>query len=1186
MLLRDTTQVQTASRHIRRHGRWGRWMMLAVATAPMPIAAQVTYNVFPALPVASTAAAEQPVNHGVKVQVTLDVQDSTVEFVVNQIVRSAHLRLLYNNHDPMLGKRISVHLVQRNVMDAMAITLRGTRLQATLGPDGETIILRSSSVDRAQAVAGTVGGLVTDSASGQALSGVSVKVAGTKLAAVSADNGRFTLKDVPAGTQVLNFRLFGYKPVDRTVTVVDSQETPVRVVLAQVPTVLSGVVTTATGQTERYKVGNDITVLNADSILKIAPVTTLTDMLETRVPGLIVEHTNGIPGAPSRLRLRGTSSIYMSSDPIVIVDGIRVYADQSGSTSPKDVPVGTASGGGSGVGNTTNFKQPAFVGPSALDQIDPNSIETIEVMKGPSATAIYGSDAANGVIIVTTKHGRAGPTHWTLALDQGRTTLPGSWPTNYYAFCTFFRQIPSRAPCQALDGEGMLNPNIDSTVTFQALNNPRYSPLIGKPGQQRNAALTVSGGIGGLTYSVTGSAADQTGYLHLPGSELQRFQASHGFAAPTWMRTPNNYSTYGGNSLLAVQLGKTGGTIGLSSALYRSAQQQSSLQGDLAALENMYIDTTTVAAAPIFTNYYTRAQLNTTTFTNAVTLNNWMPWPWLPLDATVGLNVHDNNNNALLPRDYAQATSDSIGNYQVAQGTNTVASLTAGTTLWRQRLMSTAVGINVYTTSQSSFSAEQSGLPIGVTVPASFTYAAGHGPSYGTASSSTYGWYVQPTLNIASRFFASPGFRLDGGSNSGVNGGVTGLGGSGNALSLFPKLDFSWLAVSRPPSDPLLGVLTLLRPRIAFGIAGIQPGPADRLRLLVPSTVVPTTSGGGSPPPLDILTLASLGNTRLHPERDRELEGGFDAQLWNQRLTLTVTGYQKMAYDAILSTPVAPSVATPLTRAFTITSNIGTIRNNGVEATASARILDRRLVDWSVNANIAKNTNDLVKLAAGQTGIQAAGISGGYSVRIVQGFPLFGFWAPPVLGYSDANHNGVIEGNEVRVADSSVYVGSPLPNYEATVSTSLGLLNDRLTISTSVDYQNGLTQVNLPTISNSVTSNIFLNPAATQAQQAALAGWFAGQGLGLNSTAIGVMQTVNVLRWNTLSVSYLVPPRFARLIRVPSLSVALQGSNLGLHTNYHGKDPAVNAYASGNLTADNGQLPQPRVWDLRVTLGN
>jgi hypothetical protein len=506
----------------------------------------------------------------------------------------------------------------------------------------------------------------------------------------------------------------------------------------------------------------------------------------------------------------------------------------------------------------------------------------------------------------------------------------------------------------------------------------------------------------------------------------------------------------------------------------------------------------------------------------------------------------------------------------------------AGTNLQSGRLVSTAVGINVYANSATNFSAATIGLPIGVTTPTSFLYTNG-GPSNSQFSSSTYGWYVQPTLNLHSRFFASPGFRLDGGSASGVHGGV-----NGGALSLFPKLDLSYVAVNRSPSEPMWGMITLLRPRIAFGVAGVQPGPAMTLRLLAPS-IVPTLDTIGTVPPstpADVLNVQALGNTQLHPERSREVEGGADIQFWNNRLSLQLTGYHKMRYDAIENISVAPSTSIGALNPGSYFANIGTVRNTGLEATVSALLVDSRLMQWSVNGNVFHNDNIFVNSSFGGKPILGPDLVGGISVRSVPGFPLNGLWAKPILGFGDSNGDGYIESNEVRVGDSLVYVGASLPNYQLTFNTTLSFFNNRLSVSTSVDYQNGLTQTNGSCAGIvACDQTLYNDPALPLSGKAAIAAATVSVEGG-SLTGIGLMQTVNTLRWNSLSVNYLVPPRVSRIFRAPSLSLALQGSNLALHTNYRGKDPNVNAFSSGNATEDTGQLPLPRLWRLSVRIGN
>src|SRR6185312_14104878 len=163
--------------------------------------------------------------------------------------------------------------------------------------------------------------------------------------------------------------------------------------------------------------------------------------------------------------------------------------------------------------------------------------------------------------------------------------------------------------------------------------------------------------------------------------------------------------------------------------------------------------------------------------------------------------------------------------------------------------------------------------------------------------------------------------------------------------------------------------------------------------------------------------LQSLGNTLLRPERSSELEGGFDADFWHNRLSLTVSQYNKTRHDAILSVPVAPSVYS-FGDVASIQTNIGVIRNMGTEITAVATILENASVRWAMNGMLSRNTNQVVRLNKGQSTIvlNGQGINS-IQTRVEAGYPLFAVFARPIVAYGDANHNGVIEPTEIRYAD-------------------------------------------------------------------------------------------------------------------------------------------------------------------------
>jgi hypothetical protein len=143
-----------------------------------------------------------------------------------------------------------------------------------------------------------------------------------------------------------------------------------------------------------------------------------------------------------------------------------------------------------------------------------------------------------------------------------------------------------------------------------------------------------------------------------------------------------------------------------------------------------------------------------------------------------------------------------------------------------------------------------------------------------------------------------------------------------------------------------------------------------------------------------------------------------------------------------------------------------------------------------------------------------------------------------------------------------------------------------VSVNANFDYQNGLTQLN--TGDEQSLANLYFNPQATLGEQAAAleAAALASATLSGGGTPYGIIQTVNFLRLSSLSVGYRIPSSWTRHLRVPQATVALQGSNLGLWSNYRGKDPSVNALTVGDQLQDTGLAPTPRVWSIHVSLGN
>lgn len=1060
--------------------------------------------------------------------VTIDLQRVPIKDAVVRLAKAAKVRVQFQQE--MLGTSLVTLNAKRTTLgEAFNTLLRGTGLEAvplTADAIGIQMVVSSDSAD-AQTI--TIVGRVTGVDSKDGIVGATVSIEGTKVNVLTGTDGKFQLNGVPSGARVVLVRLFGYVPERRTVNVEKGQQLTLNIALATATTQLASVVTTATGEQKRYEVGNDIVSINVDEAMKNAPVTTISELLETRVPGMVVQHTSGTPGSGSRLRLRGAGSITRSNDPILVVDGIRMNSAFEGSNRP-----------------------------AAIDQIDLNSIEKIEVLKGPSAAALYGSDAANGVIVVHTKRGQVGPTRWTTSLGLGIDKLPGRYAQSTYVFGHTLNEDSRLLRLQDYSNyEGIV---IDSIVKFQALGDPRYSTVQGH-GTTKDVSVSVSGGSGTMTYALTATKSNKTGIARLPDIEIERFQYYHGFGAPGWMRNPDSYGTWGLQSNLMTNLGKKpGANISLSNSLFNSIQQKSSMGDVLGRLMTTYIDTATFGPDGIVdaTTRIRNASINSATSMRA----DYPFASWISVGSTAGLSNYSTTNASVTPRGYKLQGPDTAGHYEGSQQDVTSKTLGVQSTMvlpigWGKTLRVIA-GANVVQNATVNRTMNADRLNSGTMEPD--VLQAG---TLRTDGSTTYGWYLEPQINLSQRFFINPGFRLDGGSTPGST--SRGLA----SLTRFPKINTSWL-VSDESFFPTQNIVTVLRLRAAFGYAGVLPGTMDRPRLYSECVSVGceaqaygTTGSINGHDNVPVMQLRSFGNTKLRPERSRETELGFDTELWQGRFVLSFSGYEKVQTDAIISVATAPSIGQGSGNKV----NIGVVRNAGVEATSLFRIFDAPSIGWDVSTTLASNSNKVIKLS---NGIEVGGI--------VEGYPLNGVWAAPIVSYADENDDGIISSSEVRVADSTVYIGKQEPTYVMNFSSSVRLFNDRLQLSSEISYQSGMLQ--MLNMSGSYPLDTFLgalDPRTPLEWQAALAA----------RSAYSRSQNVNQLRWNSMAVRYTVPAYVARKVWARQMSITLQASNLGLRSNYRGIDPNVASFSGsgGNQFYDNGIQPQPRLWKLRANMG-
>ncbi len=1077
--------------------------------------------------------------------VSIVVRDSTVLYVIEQIAKQSNVRVAFDQALPAFKSRVSVNLVNTNVSDALTAALKGTGLIATVASDGQTILIRPrvGSAKKPSQVpdTGVVAGLILDSVTSKPIRGVAISVVGLRVSAVSGDDGRFAMK-VPGGGQTIRVQILGYKLASRSITVTKDVPVTVQIKLASAPTTLSGVVTTATGLQRKVEVGNDITSISVEEVIRNNPVSNVSELLATRVPGLYAAPTSGQPGAPTRIRIRGVSSVNSSNEPIIVVDGVQIRSEAKyRAANVTDAGIGF------------NF--------SPLDQLDINSIETVEVLKGPSAVALYGSDAANGVIVVTMKRGSVGPTRWNAAMSLGASSLPGQWPNNYFSWGTpFIGGMPMHCP------HGQWNPlgcTPDSVTVYQILNSPNTT-VFGR-GLTQEYSVGVNGGVKGVTYSLTTSMKQDLGLMKMPDIDVQLLR-DEGTPPLSWQRQPQAANQQSGTGIVRMDFGPvTSATLstGISRTAGRSTPLSNALQtaatfpppqpvydanGSLATPRSGLL-----AIISAFREERTSREVgfrnSLTLQTGAISNTNTMISAGIDSRSMSSRSYLANGDcyGGMLCRTVLGGGSDSSWVLRsIGSGVSADIKINMSMQPLGHRLLNVipSIGGNFVQSSEGQVSVNASGLPDGMR-DARGGAARQSQFDETQASRNTVGAYLETRINVADRFWFPLAIRTDAGSALG-----------GNVMPKFPKLGFSYLLSDQPNFRqlPIIGNLPMVRLRTAFGTAGKQPDVVAKYR----------TYKRGSNEISNNFDLNSLGNTMLKPERSQEWELGFDSDVIEHdhgSLSFTATWARKRTHDLLVQGVVPGSIG-----AFSLWQNLGDIDNATFEFSVDGS-LQSSLISWRPSFNVTTLRNRVIRLTNGKQSGNLSAISGLQSRNIV-GYPLYGRWASELVGYNDRNHDGIIDIDEIAYSDSAKFIGAPYPKFTANTQQQLTAFAN-LTFSAVLSYEHGLTQVRSDAPMYSRAQN---DPSLSLKEQA----------YGLYS-ALTRAQQVSTLRWTSMQISYLLPHTITqRALGTRTASVALYGTNVGLWSTYRGKDPNVGA--TGEEVFDQGQLPQPRVLGLSLRI--
>ncbi|MGH7445072.1 MAG: TonB-dependent receptor plug domain-containing protein, partial [Longimicrobiales bacterium] len=278
---------------------------------------------------------------------------------------------------------------------------------------------------------GTLAGTVTDQTTDAPLAGVQITVTGTQLGTITNDEGRFVLVNVPVGPREVRVNSIGYASASQTVTVVAGETLTLEFALQQSAVALDELVVTGTvGAVERRAQPAVIASIDAAEQVERGTATSVTDLLTAQVPGVQVTSSSGTTGTAQQIRIRGASSIELSNEPLVFIDGVK-----ASNRTLTDINIG-----GQGV--------------SQLFDLNPEDIESIEVVKGPAAATLYGADASAGVIQIFTKQGRPGANRYTQTISMEYNQLEQNWtPPANFSTCRTAEEVVATSPIVLCRGQ-------------------------------------------------------------------------------------------------------------------------------------------------------------------------------------------------------------------------------------------------------------------------------------------------------------------------------------------------------------------------------------------------------------------------------------------------------------------------------------------------------------------------------------------------------------------------------------------------------------------------------------------------------------------------------------------------------------------------------------------------------------
>lgn len=1062
-------------------------------------------------------------------RLSINLKNVTRVDVISLLERKTSYRFLYSKSISPLYERVTIKVKDASVEDIIKLLFDNSTVTYSITQERLVIIsqkdIKSSPVF--QLTDTLIRGRVVDE-NGSPIEGVSITVKGTKMGTITDANGYFSL-NVPTGTVTLIFSSINFE----TKEILTTDKTFLNVSLISKNTSLGQVVIIGYGTTQKKDLTGSISSISSDDV-KSQPVNSLNQVLQGRAAGVQVTQATHAPGGGINIRIRGGNSISASNEPLYVIDGFPV-------TSPASPP------GYNSTGLNQNF----------LATINPNDIESIEILKDASATAIYGSRGANGVVLITTRRGK-----------EGQSTVN-------FDFYTGFQQVIKKIDMVTAEEHLMAKneqlQNLGFAIRYGNPNGnyPKPPSAYGRGTDWQdeifriapisNYQLTFSGGTKKIRYLLSSNYFDQEGIVIKSNFRRYSVRINLDINLSDKLRIGNTFTTtrsltsaideYGGNSLIGAML-----NFSPANPIYDSNGNYQLLNVGPGSGFNPAIPNP-VALANTSTNDLTSDRVLGTVFGEYNLLKG------LTLKVLLGADIFNSKRYVF----YTPQTTYYDAQVRNGFGSNAFSSnlnLLNENTLNYDAIISANHHINAVVGITFQHNREERSYQAAEDFP---NYSLGANnlalankplpPSGGVAEWGLNSYLARINYSFKNKYLLTLAGRVDGSSRFGKN----------NKYGFFPSGAVAW-RISEENFLKNSSFLSDAKLRISYGLTG-----NDAIGLYNSLSKYGTDRSVFNDQEVLINQAVRVGNPDLRWEKTKQVDMGIDVTLIN-RLQFTADYYIKTTTDLLLN------VELPSTTGFnSVLKNIGSVENRGFEFSTNCTLIKNKNFRWELAGNISFNRNRVLNIGtAKDLFVSESIVRVGEPIGSFYGTVFTGIWKtqseidaagplakpgskPGAPKFADINGDG-----KFNESDDRTILGSGVPK------TIYGFTNTfilkRFDISFFFQGQSGNKILNL--VSRDIkTSSVFNG----MSQDYYVKAWRASKpdnpypALGQynwNTTTSFLIEDGSYIRLRNMMIGYQVPIK-AKLIQSARIYVSAQ--NLLTITKYSGYDPEVNSEGNNNV---------------------